>query len=161
MTKPNITYAKHLVECKCVLPQFKKMENPPWHKFIVFSEIDENGACKMSYAQCTNCNAIHKVVEIGLSQILNKDTMRTLPTIDDIKNDIPSWLSSLLERHECDLPTWQEAKFVYENQLWGTPVILVKERDGDEVMGKYVLILGEALHKIENFQRFDGFIERE
>lgn len=154
-------YVKHLIECKCILPQFRSMPNPPWHKFIVFSVIDDKGACKPSYAQCTNCNAVHKVTEVGLSQILNKDTMLSLPTIEDLKTDMPDWLVAILERHECELPTWQEAKFIYDNKMWGRSVILAKERDGDSIMGKYVIILGESLHKIESFERFDGLVVKD
>lgn len=153
-------YAKHLVECKCILPQFKKMDEPPFHKFIVFSELEEETAqVKTSYAQCPNCGAIHKIQEIGLSKILNKDSMLSIPTIEDIKTQLPDWLSVLLERHECDLPTWQEAHFIMANELWGRTIILAKEREGESILGKYVTILSEKMHKVETFERFDGLVE--
>lgn len=152
-------YVKHLVECKCILPQFKKIPDPPFHKFAVFNEIeDETGRCKQSYSQCPNCGAVHRVTEVGQSDILNKDSMLALPTIEDLRISLPEWLTILLERHECDIATWQEAKFIYENEKWGYPVILAKERDGDNIIGKYVVILGKQLHKIETFERYDGLI---
>ena len=156
---PGEPYIKHLVECKCILPQYKKLDEPVWHKFIVFSEIEpDTGKVKPSYAQCPNCHVVHKVNEVGLSKILNKDSMLSLPVIEDIKTAVPEWLAVLLERHECDLPTWQEAEFVFRNKLWGRTIILAKEREENEVVGKYVIMLSERLHKVETFTMFDGFI---
>ena len=31
----------HLIECRCILPQYKKAIDPPFHKFVVFSVIDK------------------------------------------------------------------------------------------------------------------------
>lgn len=156
----SFDYEKHLIECKCILPQFKKMDSPPFHKFIVFSELEEETAKVIpSFAQCPNCGAIHRVTEVGESKILNKDSMLSLPTIDDIKNNLPDWLVSILERHECDLPTWQEAEFVYKKKMWGRPIIIAKERADEHVVGKYIIILDENTHKIETFERSDGLVE--
>jgi len=153
-------YIKHLVECKCILPQFKKMQSPPFHKFIVFSALEDGtGLVQPSYAQCPNCGAIHRVNEVGLSKILNKDSMTSVPTIEDIKSTMSEKLIAILERHECDLPTWQEVEFIVQNSLWGRTVILSKERDGELVFGKYMTILSETLQKIESFEREDSFIQ--
>jgi hypothetical protein len=149
-------YIKHLIECKCILPQFKNIPNPPWHKFIVFSQLESDGMVKTSYAQCNNCKVVHRITEVGVSKILNKEVMMTIPTIEDIKTFLPTWLTNLLEKYECELPTWQEAKFIYENKIWGSPVVLVKEQDEDMVFGKYVLILGESLHKVEDYDLYNG-----
>lgn len=153
-------YVKHLVECKCILPQYRTMNNPPFHKFIVFSELEENTALvKTSFAQCPSCGAIHRVNEVGLSKILNKDSMLSLPSIEDIKLGMPERLAAILERHECDLPTWQEVDFIVKNQLWGRPVILTKEREGEMVYGKVMTILSPNLQKIDSFERFDGLVQ--
>lgn len=153
-------FVKHLIECKCILPQFRKMDEPPFHKFIVFSELEEGSALvKTSFAQCPNCGAVHRINEVGLSKILNKDSMLSLPTIEDIKLTMPEKLTAILERHECDLPTWQEVDFIVKNQMWGRTVILAKEREGELVYGKYMTVLSENLQKIDNFERFDGLIE--
>lgn len=153
-------YVKHLVECKCILPQFRKMDNAPFHKFVVFSELEEETALvKSSFAQCPNCGAVHKINEVGLSKILNKDSMLSLPTIDDIKTMLPEKLIALLERHECDLPIWQEVQFIVEHELWGRTVILTKEREGENIMGKYAILLSPTLFKIQPFERFDGLVK--
>lgn len=151
--EPKPEYIKHLIECRCLLPQFRNMDNPPNHKFVVFSELDEQANVKHSYAQCNNCGIIHKVTEVGESITLKKEELRTLPTIKEIAPQLPQWLSSLLESHDCELHTWQEAQFIFQNQMWGRFIVLAKEREDDLVIGKVCQILGRDLHKIENFER--------
>ena len=156
--KPKPEYIKHLIECRCFLPQFSDMAQPPNHKFIVFSALDENGGVKQSYSQCNNCGVIHRVIEVGTSVTLKKESMMTLPTIDDIKTGLPDWLVGILEKNQCDeLHTWQEAKFIIENELWGRFVVLAKERDGDMTNGKILQLLGNKLYKVEIFERDDGY----
>ncbi|NBP56906.1 hypothetical protein EBU71_10330, partial [bacterium] len=87
MTK---SYIKHLIECKCVLVQYKNITPTVFHKFLVFSEIDgTDGLVIPSYAQCNNCGVIHKINEIGKSSQLRKESMTALLTIDDIKSSLP------------------------------------------------------------------------
>jgi len=135
------------------------MTMPPWHKFVAFSELEEVTAdVKTSWVQCPNCGAVHRVYEVGLSEILNKDSMRSLPTKEDFRMEIPDKMCGLLDRHDCDLATWQEVKFLIKHKMWGRPVILAKEHDGPRVVGKYVLILGPEMYKVDSFERFDGFV---
>jgi len=147
--------AKHIISCKCFLPQFKDLPSPPEHRFVVFSEFDEYQTVKASYAQCNNCGIIHKVIEIGKSIFIKKEDSTALESIDDITDQLPDWLKGLLQKYDCDLPTWQEARFIYHNQLWGRYVILVKEHMDDNIIGKALIILGERLHKVEAFERED------
>jgi len=144
---------KHVVECKCFLPQFNSTPNPPTHKFIVFSELDEYANVKPSYVQCNNCGIVHKVIEIGTSLILKKEDTSAIVTIDELADQLPDWLKGILQRFDCDLPTWQEAQFIYINKLWGRFVVVVRERAEENVFGKILIILGENLHKIETFER--------
>jgi len=158
-TTPQKTYIKHLIECKCILPQFRKIESPVFHKFIVFSELEEQTALvKSSFVQCPNCGAVHKVTEIGQSEITNKETLLSLPSIEDIELELPDKLIHLLRRHECELPTWQEAKFIIDNEIWGSVVIVSKDRNSDTVIGKFVTILGKETYKLDTFERFEGLV---
>jgi hypothetical protein len=101
-------YVKYLLECKCILPQFKNSNPIVFHKFLVFSEIDTaNGLIIPSYAQCNNCGVIHKITEIGRSTVLKKENLNALLTIDDIKSSLPPRLASILEQNDCALPYWQ------------------------------------------------------
>jgi len=152
-------YVKHLIECNCILPQFKNIEPDIFHKFAVFNELeDETAKVVESFAQCPNCGAVHKVTEVGKSTILGKETSLNLPAIDEMRVSLPSWLSNALDKYGCDIPTWQEAKFIFENQLWGRFIVLAKEREEEKIFGKIMIILGETLHKIESFTREDGMV---
>ncbi len=151
--KPVPVYEKHLVECRCFLPQFKTWEEPPNHQFVVFSEIDQSGRVIPSYAQCNNCGIIHRVLEVGQSETLKKEAMNTLPDIDDYKPNLPDWLIKILEKYECELHVWQEAEFIYRNKQWGKFVVLAKEREDDTIIGKMLIILSENLHKIDIFEQ--------
>ena len=153
------TGQKHLVKCRCVLPQFKRLENPPAHKFIVFSAIQDNGDVVVKYAQCNNCGVIHRVTNICTSEIMpGKENSAAILQIEDIKNSINSNFSSILEANMADLPTWEAVKFIVENKKWGEFVVLSTETEGDEIIGKYIRILGENLCNVETFSRSTGII---
>ena len=69
---------KHLIECHCILPQYKKAPKPVFHKFIVFSEID-NDVVEPTYVQCNNCGAVHKIYDFCKSEIIvGRDELRTI-----------------------------------------------------------------------------------
>lgn len=155
-------WVKHLIECNCILPQFRSPEflqafkgQIPFHKFIVFSELKEDGSIKPSYAQCNNCMAIHKVIEVNKSETQRREEMRALPDIDEIQNQIPEKLVGIIKRYDCQLPTWQHLEFVFRTESWGEIVVLSRERENandpqnpGKWITKYVLILGESLWKI-------------
>jgi len=148
---------KHLIKCRCVLPQYKALEKPPAHKFIVFSVIDDSGNVVPKFSQCNNCGLIHKVVDICTSEIQSgKDSMKSLIKIEDIKPSLHPNFSGILESNNCDLPTWEAVQFYIENKLWGSFVILTKEAEGDEVHGKFLRILGESFCKVESFTRTEA-----
>lgn len=149
---------KHLIECKCILPQYKNVKHPIFHKFLVFSIIDENGDIIPSYASCNNCNVVHRVIEVNQSQILKKEDSKSIITIEDIKPSLPEKLVGILETHDCSVATFQEVNFILENKLWGRGIVLAKEREGTLISGKYMVILGENLYKIEPFERDEGLI---
>jgi len=156
-------YVKHIIECKCVHPMFKHIEPTVFHKFVVFSEMDPNTfGIKHSYAQCNNCAMIHKVIDIGVSAILKKEESSLVPSLDELKYNFPNHLKPILEKYDSPIHVWQETQFIYENKLWGRFVILSKEKDSisDTVFrGKYLILLGEALFKIDSFEQEDGYID--
>lgn len=153
--EPKPEYVKHLVTCRCSLPIFNNVPEPPDHRFIVFSELDENGDVKPSFAQCNNCDIIHRITEINESHTIKKESMLALETIMDIKPDLPDWMVVALEQHECELHVWQEARFILKHGLWGRFIVLAKEKEDDYTIGKIMQILGHTLYKIETFERED------
>jgi len=149
-------YIKHLIECKCIIKIFEDKVPPVFHKFIVFSEFeDETGDMIPSFAQCNNCGVIHKVTEVSTSSILRKEEMKTIPSIEEIELELPAKVVSLLKSNDCDLHVWQEAKHILNHQLWGKFVVLSKEKEELVVRGKALAILGEGLFKIETFELTD------
>lgn len=153
------TGQKHLIKCRCVLPQFKKLENPPAHKFIVFSVIDDDGNVQQKYAQCNNCGVIHKIVDICKSEIqIGKEHMNSLIKLEDIKPSIHSNFSMILDSNNADIATWEAVQFTVENKQWGNFVVLTTDIEGDEIHGKYIRILGETMCKVESFTRSTGVV---
>ena len=146
---------KHLIKCRCVLPQFKNSSDPEkkQHRFTVFSEIIDD-VVKQKFAQCNNCGLVHKVTDICTSEIMpGKESMGSILSIDDIKSGLHASLVSILERHQCDLPTWEHAQHIVENKKWGDIVILTSDLEEDVKNIKYVRILGETLYKVDSHSR--------
>ena len=77
---------KHLIECHCVLPQFRNRLDAVYHRFVVFSIIDADDNMVPKYAQCNNCGVIHKVIDVMTSEVaLGNDNDAAVISIDDIK----------------------------------------------------------------------------
>jgi len=145
---------RHLVKCRCVLPQFKGQSNPPAHQFIVFSVVNDDDSVKVKYAQCNNCGIIHKVTDVCKSEILpGKEAMSSIVKVEDIKLSLPPNLTDILERNNVDVATWEQAQFILENKEWGNFVILAQEEESGTRQGKYVRIMSETFFKVESFSR--------
>ena len=145
---------KHLVKCRCILSQFKKQDSPPFHQFVVFSGVDDEGNVVQKYSQCNNCGVIHRIVDICTSQIVDgKEHMNSLVTIDDIRCSIHANLASILDKNNCDIPTWEACQYILENKQWGQHVVLTSDLNSELKSGKYVRILGDSLFKVEGFER--------
>jgi hypothetical protein len=147
------TGLKHLITCRCVLQQLKRMDNPPQHQFVVFSVINDDGSVQVKFSQCNNCGIIHKVSEINRSEVVSRESMGSIPTIDDIKAGMPPRLVDLLESNDVDLSTWEHAQFIIENEDWGSFVVLKTDEEEGMRQGKYVRIMGANMFKIETFAR--------
>ena len=92
---------KHLIQCHCILPQYKNSPEPIFHKFVVFSEIDEEDNFVTKLAQCNNCGVIHKVVDACKSEIVRgMEESSAILTIPEIKKSLThthTWVSSMIE----------------------------------------------------------------
>jgi len=153
---------RHLIQCRCVLQQFKNSNEPVKHQFMVFSVIDDNDNVTQKFAQCNNCGLVHKIIDICKSEIiLGKEQSNSILTIEDIKLSLPPNLSSILERSNVDLSTWELAQFIVENKKWGDFVILGAEEESGVRQGKYVRIMSETFFKIETFNRNEFFVPGE
>lgn len=145
---------KHLVRCRCVLPQFKKRANAPAHQFIVFSVVADDDTVVSKFVQCNNCGIIHKVHDICKSTIMQgREDMKSIVSLDEIKLGMPPNLVKVLELNNADVPTWEAAQFIIENQKWGDYVTLSSDSEDGLRQGKYIRILGENLYKVDSYSR--------
>ncbi|NDC22778.1 MAG: hypothetical protein EBZ49_01425 [Proteobacteria bacterium] len=145
------TCQKHLIQCHCILPQFRKLPQPVFHKFMVFSII-ENDTVVPKYVQCNNCSAVHRVFDICKSEMPpGRDELRSVTTIDEIKIFIPSDLRSLLETYKCELPIWEHIKFCLDESRWGDKVILTRETIENEITGKILTIVSRDKFTLESY----------
>jgi hypothetical protein len=147
------TGMRHLIECNCILPQYSKLRNPIFHKFPVFSVIDEDNKVIEKIVECNNCGIVHKITEIGVSEITRKENMKTARTINDIKYGLPENFAGLLEQHNCDISVWEEVEFNIEEEIWNSFVVLQQEEVDEHIHGKMMIVKGPSLVKIESFSR--------
>ncbi len=145
----NKDYIKHLIQCRCILPQFEKMDIPPFHKFIVFSEIDNEGMVVPSFSQCNNCG----IKEVGVSDLIKKEALSSISSIKEIKSQLPSNLLDVLSESTLDLHSWQEILWIFNNDSWGKSVILHKEEIDGILTGKYIQFFSKENWRINSFTR--------
>ena len=141
---------KHLVTCRCVLPQFEENPDPPLHQFVVFSVLVDDQVIP-KYVQCNACDIVHKVTDICKTEIMaGREHMGSIMTVDDIKMGLPEQLVVMLEKHDVDKATWEQAKWIIENERWGEHIILSSETIDGLKQIKYVRILGKGLFQMNS-----------
>lgn len=145
---------KHLVECHCILPQFRDKKDPVYHQFVVFSEIDNSDTVIASNAQCNNCGTMHKIYGICKSEIVaGKDESASVESIRDVSMSLPNSLVELFGEYNLELPDYQLARYIMENKLWDSTVILSKEQEEEQTNGKILRFLGPERFRVESFSR--------
>lgn len=148
-----MNYIKHLIECQCTLSIYKNKTKNIYHKFVVFSLL-ENDNIKEKYVLCNNCDIVHYVYEIGKSEIKwGNEGFRSLVTSkEDIKFNLINQgfqgLVDILEVNNIDTPEWEYIDYLLDNDLEGTVVIDKKELDNN-INYKYVVIKNNKF-KIKN-----------
>jgi hypothetical protein len=118
------------------------MDDPIFHKFVVFSKTDESGNVVTKLSKCNNCDTLHKVVDFCKSEIMHgKDEDVSVLTIDDISSSLPEKIVEALSNHFCDIATYEEVLDVIESQEWGKSVNISKTDLDSSVQVKSLLIL--------------------
>ena len=147
---------KHLIQCHCILPQYRKMKDPVFHKFPVFSVIDESDTVILKYAECNNCGAAHKVYDICKSEIMTgRDEVRSQLSIEDFKYSLPNDLYDLLGQYEKEMPDFEMAQFILDHQKWEEKIVLSREEMDDHVQGKVLRFLENGRFRIESYTHRD------
>lgn len=143
---------KHIIECHCVLPQYRNIKNPIYHKFIAFSIIDDSDTVISKFVQCNNCDVIHKIFDICKSEILSgKDELSAGINKEDIKKTLSNDVIDVLDSYDADLATYENVAFILKEKKWGSFVVLTKDTIEDEVAGKMLVFENHDKFKIESF----------
>jgi hypothetical protein len=143
---------KHLVECHCVLPQFRKRKNPPYHSFVVFSLFDKSDTAIPKHARCNNCGVIHNVLDICKSEIQAGQEVGAVMTIEDCGLMLPAGVKQVLDTYGCDVPDWEHALFILQNEKWGDFIIIHREEtEAGDLTGKILRFNGPGNYRLEPF----------
>lgn len=137
------TGVTHLIECTCILPQYLKREKPVFHRFTVFSIINEDDTVQEKIVQCNNCGIVHRIKDVWKSEIVyGRDESQGVVNIDDVKWSLPTRLAELLEANDCELHVWEHVKFILDEEKWGSRVILTADEIDGRRVGKFLTIAG-------------------
>lgn len=153
-------HVKHLIECQCTLKIFENKTKPIYHKFPVFSLLDDNEEVEEKYVLCDNCDIVHKVYDYCKSEILwGKEGFKSLVTSkEDIKFNLESQgkekIIEILETNLNPISDWEYVEYLLENNEEGF-VVLSKEDIKDNTVYKCLYIKGDNFKiKKETSQRF-------
>lgn len=149
--------AKHLIQCRCILPTLKSKVDPPLHSFVVFSE-ERDGKFIERHVTCNNCGVVHLVKDFCRSEILNnfEGTTSSL-TKEDIKISLSDGVAGILETYNCELADFEHIKYMVENDVVDF-IVLSSEFNDDRKSGKILKHKGKGKFEIEPFSRSE-FIE--
>jgi len=147
---------KHLIQCHCVLPQYRNMVDPLFHKFVVFSKVNNDGSIIQKLCKCNNCGVIHKIVDFCKSEISGgKDSSEGIFSIRDVRSGMDEKLCEILDSHDCDLATWEQIDDILENQEWNSKVVISKQSLDDSTQVKLLVVRSSDKFKIEAELRQD------
>lgn len=140
---------KHLVQCHCVLPQFRNVRPEIFHKFVVFS-ISEDDQVKEKIVQCNNCGVLHRVFDHCKSEIIfGKDSSESVRTVEDIELNLPERLAVYLKSQNIDIATWEQIEWMIENSL-ESEVVIRRDDQGGKTNLKILTIRRDGTFKTRN-----------
>ena len=144
---------KHLIQCHCILPQFRNKADAVFHKFVVFSSFDEESdSVNVHYANCNNCGATHKIYDICKSEIVHgSEDIASVPTISDFNLSLPKALFETLSQYNCDIADYQHAQYLIDNKDWGKHIVLKREEVENSTQGKILVFVDEDKYRIESY----------
>lgn len=143
---------KHLIQCHCVLPQYRKRQEPIFHKIEVFSILDQDtDQIKEKFIICDNCGSVHKVVDFCKSEIqTSHEAITSVRTIPEIKMSLDDNLCKILEDNNCHVSTWEHVEFILDNKIFNFPIVINRETIKDKISLKLFEIKDNGKYKISN-----------
>ena len=143
---------RHLIECHCVLPIYKNKTPVVYHKFSVYSKIDEKtGKVLPKYANCNNCGATHYVSELCKPEIkTGKEDIMSVRSINDIKLSLPENIVKILESYNVGVDVYEEVEDIIENNNYPKDLVLNREVLGEDYHCKILHIKSGSNFKIQS-----------
>ena len=144
---------KHLIQCHCILPQYKNKKEVVFHKFMVFSVIDDESDTVVTHsANCNNCGATHKIYDICKSEIVHgSEDISAVVNIQDFALSLPPQLYETLNQYSCELADYQHAQHIIDNKQWGSHIVLKREDVSDTTQGKMLVFVEENKYRIDSY----------
>jgi len=144
--------SKHLIQCHCILPQYKSMTNPVFHKFTAFSIIDESDTVITKYVECNNCGAVHKIYDLCKSEIvIGREDIKSQLSISDFSLSLPNELFEVLQQYNREMPDFEYAQFIIDTGAWGESIVLSREELDGTAQGKIIKFLEPHKFRIESY----------
>tara|TARA_R110000851_G_scaffold323643_2_gene490491 strand:+ start:3088 stop:3555 length:468 start_codon:yes stop_codon:yes gene_type:complete len=147
---------KHLIQCHCILPQYRKRNEPVFHQFVVFSKTTVDGSVIPKFSKCNNCGVIHKIIDFCKSEVASGlDESLSVITVDDVSSSFDDKICKILNSHNCDLATWEQVEDIFECESWGSVVVLSRQKIGNTTQIKTIDINDFNRFKIKTNLRID------
>ena len=134
-----------------MLKTLQKGTTPLYHKFVVYSKIDEYENIIPKYVKCNNCETVHYVYEICRSEIkTGKEDMTSINTIKDISLSLSDKIVGVLNENDAGLASYEEILDAIENDYFPLNIVLQRETIEDIIQIKTLVIKDKDNFKIEN-----------
>ena len=153
---------RHLIECHCILPLYKGKSKTVYHKFAVYSLIDEkSGKVIPKYVNCNNCGVTHFINELCRSEIkVGKEDIKSVRSIEEVSLSIPDKLNNLLKEYNSSVDIYEEIEDVLENKEFPRSLVLKREIIDEKYQLKILNIISENKFKISS-ETLEDIIEGE
>ena len=137
-----------------MLPQYRKNPEPKYHSFVVFSLFDDSDTAIPKHARCNNCGVIHNVIDVCKSEILPGQEIGAVMTTKDCGVMLPTGVQNILETYGCEVPDWEHALFILQNEKWGDFIIVNREdTETGDLTGKILKFIGPTNYRLEPFMQ--------
>ena len=73
-------------------------------------------------------------------------------TPEDCAIMLPTGVKQVLETYNCEVPDWEHALFILQNEKWDDFIIMNREEtEGGDLTGKLLKFLGPGNYRLEPF----------
>ena len=143
---------RHLIECHCILPIYKNKKPVVYHKFSVYSKLDEKtGKVIPKYVNCNNCGITHFVTEFCKSEIkVGKEDVSSVRNVKDIRHSIPENILKILEENNATIDIYEEVEDVIDSSVYPKSIVLSREILGEDYHYKILNIKSEKKYKVQS-----------